>query len=176
DLSNQLSESGRDQEADQVDRLAFSFIEELIANLPETALDYELMAWFLVTCPDLQLWDSTRAAELTQKAVELSQRAVELSPQMREAWNALGVAQYRASNLQDAITALDKSLELEGDHRSALFYLAMAHAQLGDQDEAHQWYDRAIEWMKNNNSDNEMLRRLRAEAEGLLGVEVRGEG
>ena len=50
----------------------------------------------------------------------------------------------------------------------------MAHWQLGHKDEARQWYDKAVEWMKNNPADDE-LTRFRAEADELLGTVNRPE-
>ena len=50
----------------------------------------------------------------------------------------------------------------------------MAHWQLGDQDDARSWYDKAVErmekWMDKNKPQDEKLRRFRAEAEELLGI------
>ena len=48
------------------------------------------------------------------------------------------------------------------------FFLAMAHDQLGHHDEARKLYDQAVVWMDANASDNEELRRFRAEAEDVL--------
>ena len=52
------------------------------------------------------------------------------------------------------------------------FFLAMAHWQLGEQDEARQWYGKAVEWMEKEQTDRrvEQLRRFRAEAEELLKI------
>ena len=43
--------------------------------------------------------------------------------------------------------------------------------QLGDKQTAHKWYAQAVEWMDKNQPANEELRRFRAEAAELLGVE-----
>ena len=50
------------------------------------------------------------------------------------------------------------------------FFLAMAHGQLGNQEEARQWYDRAVAWTQTNKPDDVQLRRFQAEAAALLGV------
>jgi hypothetical protein len=50
------------------------------------------------------------------------------------------------------------------------FFLAMTHWQLGAKDKARAWYDRAVQWMDKNQPDNEELRRFRAEAAELLGL------
>ena len=45
----------------------------------------------------------------------------------------------------------------------------MAHWRLGEQDQAHEWYDRAVTWMDQNASTNAELRRFRTEADELIG-------
>jgi hypothetical protein len=49
------------------------------------------------------------------------------------------------------------------------FFLAMAHAKLGQKDQARRWYDRGRRWAEKNLPHDEELRRFRAEAEELLG-------
>jgi hypothetical protein len=58
------------------------------------------------------------------------------------------------------------------------FFLAMAHWQQGEKVEARHWYDRAVRWMEKNKQLLENtkphqaeLRRFRAEAAELLGIE-----
>jgi tetratricopeptide (TPR) repeat protein len=117
-----------------------------------------------------------------RRAVELAEQAVEIEPQASNNWTALGIARYRQSQWQEACTAFDKSLQLRtgsqgGDFRWAdaidWFFLAMSNWQLGQQEQARQWYDRAVQGMvkgQNWQTDVEQLRRFRAEAEELLGV------
>jgi tetratricopeptide (TPR) repeat protein len=123
------------------------------------------LAWFLATAENPAHRDPAMA-------VELAKRAVELSPQSGGIWNTLGVARYRAGEWQAAVDALQKSMELRGggDAFDWLF-LAMAHQQLGNKDEAGKWYDKAVEWRDKNQPNNEEFRRFRAEAEELLRVE-----
>ena len=52
----------------------------------------------------------------------------------------------------------------------------MAHWQLGEKDEARQWYDQAVEWMEQKQPDNDELRRFRAEAAELLGISEQPNG
>ena len=67
--------------------------------------------------------------------------------------------------------ALARSVELSsGGDAHDFFFLAMAHWQLDRKDEAHNWYDRSVEWMEKNGAKNEELIHFRAEAEQLLGV------
>ena len=49
------------------------------------------------------------------------------------------------------------------------FFLAMAHWQLGDKEQARQWYDRGVRWMDRNQPRDEQLLRFRAEAAKLIG-------
>ena len=55
------------------------------------------------------------------------------------------------------------------------FFLAMAYWRLGEKDQAHQWYSRAVRWMDKNQPKNEELRRFRSEAANLFGVEKKSE-
>jgi uncharacterized protein HemY len=107
-----------------------------------------------------------------QRSVELARKAVEQVPEDGSYWDTLGVAFYRAGKWQDAIDALQKSEELlPGEVLSSnAFFLAMAHWQLDQKEEARQWYDRAAEWMDHNRTQDEELQQFRAEVEDLLGV------
>jgi tetratricopeptide (TPR) repeat protein len=120
------------------------------------------LAWLLVTCPETRLRDVARA-------IPLSKKAVQLAPQNGVCWNTLGVVQYRAENWKEAIEALGKSMELrKGGDSFDFFFLAMAHWRLNQQEQARQWYTRAVEWMdKHHPKDNELIR-FRAEAAELL--------
>ena len=72
----------------------------------------------------------------------------QLAPDSGGLWNTLGVAHYRAGDWNAAQAALEKSITLrkEGDAFD-WFFLAMAHWQLKNQDEARKWYDKAVEWI-----------------------------
>ena len=129
------------------------------ANLP-SALNN--LAWNLATDPDPQLREPIQA-------VEMAKRAVELARTQGAYWNTLGVAHYRAGDWKSTVTALEKSMELrKGGDSFDWFFLAMAHWQLDQKDEARMWYDKAVQWMESNAKDNEELIRFRAEAEELM--------
>lgn len=90
------------------------------------------------------------------------------------AWNTLGAARYRARDWNAAIEALKKSMELrQGGNSFDWFFLAMAHWQRGDKEQARNWYDQAVQWMEKHRPQDEELRRLRAEAAELLGKPTR---
>jgi hypothetical protein len=57
-----------------------------------------------------------------------------------------------------------------GGDASDWFVMAMAHGQLGHLEEARKWYDKAVEWMSKNQSNNDELQRFRAVATELIGV------
>jgi uncharacterized protein HemY len=98
-------------------------------------------------------------------------KAVELTPGKAGRWNTLGVAQYRNAAWKEAIEALTKSVQLSKDGNSSdFFFLAMAHWQLGEKEQARTWYDRAVQWMDKHQPQDEELRRFRTEAAELLGV------
>jgi tetratricopeptide (TPR) repeat protein len=123
------------------------------------------VAWLLATSPEEKLGDPKRAVELARKAVETA-------PREGAYWNTLGAAHYRAGSWQDAIAALEKSMELRtGGDAFDWFFLGMAHQKLGKKAEARQWYDRAVQWMEKNAPKDEELLRFRAEAEEVLGIE-----
>ena len=48
------------------------------------------------------------------------------------------------------------------------FYLAMAHYRLGQYDEVHPCYDKAVAWRLKHAANNKELLRLQSEAEELL--------
>jgi Flp pilus assembly protein TadD len=123
------------------------------------------LAWELATCAEPRLRDPLQA-------VTLAKRAVELAPKAGGYWNTLGVAHYRAGNCNEAIVTLRKSTELDkGGGSLGWFFLAMALWKLGNKDEARKWYDRAVEWGEKNQHQDDELRRFRAEAWDLLGLE-----
>jgi serine/threonine protein kinase/Flp pilus assembly protein TadD len=123
------------------------------------------VAWFLATYADPRFQNPERAVLLAKKAVALA-------PQNGSFWGTLGTAYYRARQWQDAVAALEKSMHLRsGGDSFDWFFLAMAHQQLGDPAKARHWYERAVEWMDKNKPQDEELRRFRAEATALLGIQ-----
>jgi eukaryotic-like serine/threonine-protein kinase len=131
---------------------------------PNNDLAHNNSAWLLATCPDLKFRDPKRAVTLAKKAVGLD-------PKQGNWWNTLGVAQYRAGDGKAVIAALEKSMELsKGGDANDWFFLAMAHWQLGNKEEARKWYDQAVQWMEKNQPKDEELVRFRAEAEKLLNI------
>jgi WD40 repeat protein/tetratricopeptide (TPR) repeat protein len=131
---------------------------------PKNALPLNNLAWLLATCPDAKLRDPA-------KAVELAKKAVGMAPKEGTLRNTLGTAHYRVGDWKAAVEALNKSMELrKGGDSFDWFFLAMAHWQLGEKEEARKWYDKAVAWMTKNQPKDQELIRFRAEAGELLGM------
>jgi tetratricopeptide (TPR) repeat protein len=130
---------------------------------PTSNRGLNLLAWRLATEPDARFRDGKRAFELARKLVERA-------PSEGMYRNTLGVAEYRAGDWKAAIASLDMSrVMLNGNFESFnLFFLAMAHWQLGDKEQAGNYYRQAVQWMEKNQPKNEELVRFRAEAAELL--------
>jgi Flp pilus assembly protein TadD len=101
---------------------------------PDAPLLCNNLAWLLATCPDPKFRD-------TRRAVELAKKAAELDPKQGYFWSTLGTAHYRVGEWKDGIDALKKADELlQGEMFSFnAFFLAMAHWQLVQKDEARKW-------------------------------------
>jgi tetratricopeptide (TPR) repeat protein len=137
---------------------------EAIRILPKHAGVHIQLARLLATCPDPVYRNPAQA-------VEVANRAVELTPANGNAWNAVGIARYHSGDWKGAIEALQKGNDLPNGGRGGdFFYLAMAHWQLGEKDQARQWYDKAVQWTDKNEPRNEGLRLYRTEAAALLGI------
>ncbi len=123
------------------------------------------LAWLLATASDVPCRNP-------QRAVELAKEVVEYAPRRGDWWNTLGAAYYRADDWKNAVTALEKSLELSPKESVADngFFLAMAHWRLGGKEQARQWYGKAAAWMEKNRSTDGELLQFRAEAATLLGL------
>ena len=165
DLALVLELQGKSDEA----LVQFRQAIELAMELDLKKKDYDTLvgtlnqlAWRLTTSPAAKGVDPDRAVKLAEKAVQLA-------PRNGNIWNTLGVARYRAADWPAARTALEKSMTLRrGGDACDWFFLAMAHWQLGNKDEARKWYDQAAGWMQKNKPQDEELLRFRAEAEELL--------
>jgi tetratricopeptide (TPR) repeat protein len=117
------------------------------------------VAWLLATCPDTALRDPDRALQLATKAVKLCPFVTQ----------ALGVARYRAGDWKSSIEILEKSTK----DACSWSFLAMAHWQLGNKEEATRCYQEAVAWLGKNKKQEQAFRRFCLEATELLGVEHR---
>jgi tetratricopeptide (TPR) repeat protein/serine/threonine protein kinase len=139
---------------------------EAIRLRPNDSRGYVELAKLLTTFPEPRRRDPGRALEAAQKAVQLA-------PQSPSEWQLLGWARYRAGDYKASLEALEKSCALQeapkGGDAGQWFCLALAHRQLGNQEEARHWYDRAAAWVEKNGQDEE-IRCFQAEAAELLAV------
>ena len=125
-------------------------------------------AWQLATQANSRPSDLRRAAELANDVVVLQ-------PNSALHWNRLGVIRYWAGDWSGCLDAQRRSMVLHDQPRGGnsvqWFFLAMAHAQLGEKAAAREWYDRAVAWMDKNLPKGKELGRFRAEAAELLQVD-----
>jgi tetratricopeptide (TPR) repeat protein len=136
-------------------------------NLGERQLAAESLndwAWLMATCPD----EGFRRSE---DAIRYARRALELAPNEYAYWNTLGVACYRLGNLDDALSAIYRSMELheEGDS-SDWFFLAMIHQRLGHKERAREWHDMAVQYAHIYKPGDDELYRFEVEAAQMLGL------
>jgi tetratricopeptide (TPR) repeat protein len=135
---------------------------------PDTVRSMRGLAGFLATTSDPQFRDPPRAVELAAKAAELSPT----EPNVR---GVLGTAYYLTGDWKGAIAELEKAINLRTpdnpNNASNGFFLAMAHWQLSEKDKARECFDKAVQWMNQRSPNNTELKRFRAEAAELLGVE-----
>jgi serine/threonine protein kinase/tetratricopeptide (TPR) repeat protein len=129
---------------------------------PQTLNSTSNLAWVLATCPDSKFRDPGRALELAKKALALPDGEGEVR-------SNLGTAYYRTGNWKDSIDSLTEAQKLhQGEIGSDGFFLAMAHWQLGQKQEARKWYNQAVQWMDKNKPKDPELLRFRTEAGELI--------
>jgi len=137
-----------------------------IAIDPQDRNAHNTLAWLWATTPD-QDGHFPNAAE----AVTHAQEAVRLAPKDAGIVNTLGVALYRANNWAEAITALQKSIEMGSDNAHNWLFLAMSHWQLDNKPEATKWYKKSKTWRDanpENIAENTELQTFFNEAETLF--------
>jgi WD40 repeat protein/serine/threonine protein kinase/tetratricopeptide (TPR) repeat protein len=171
DIATEIPETDRKAKAQEYRTQAKELLRDGIERGLQTPLSINNTAWHLATDPNADLRDPGSAAELAELAVELA-------PDNATFANTLGVAHYRTGNWHEAIKALEKSEQLAPDKYLGFngFFIAVAHWQLGNKSQAREWFDRSVEWVDKRGpslipAHQEELRRFRAEAEELMGVE-----
>jgi serine/threonine protein kinase/uncharacterized protein HemY len=135
---------------------------------PDTPRRIRDLAWLLATASDVKLRAPSRALELAAKAAESL-------PTDANARGTLGTARYRTDDWKGAIADLEKAISLRNTDNPTNanngFFLAMALRQLGEKDKARAWFDKSVQWMEKGLQKNTALKRFRAEAAGLLGID-----
>jgi tetratricopeptide (TPR) repeat protein len=104
------------------------------------------------------------------EAAEYARKAVALAPKDGNIHNTLALAEYRCGRWAESIAASERTLALRpGGNAWDWFFLAMAHARKGNKEEAARWFDKAVAWTKEKESDNAELRQFWTESAKLLG-------
>jgi tetratricopeptide (TPR) repeat protein len=168
-LANEYSHLGRHADAVKLSEETLTLkLAKLGPDHHDTPISMNNLAWTLATTPDVKLRDPRRAVELAAKAAQAE-------PTTDGHRGTLGTARYRAGDWKGAIADLEQAIGLRkpDDPRNANegFFLAMAHWQLGEKGQAREWFAKSVQWMEKGNQDDAELKRFRAEAAGLLGVE-----
>ncbi len=133
----------------------------------DTVHNLNSLAWLLATVPDAKLREP-------QRAVEFASKAAGAAPTNAGYRGTLGVARYTSGDWKGAVADLEKAINLrkpdDPSRASEGFFLAMANWQLGQKDEARAWFDKSVAWMDKRKKDDAELKRFRAEAAELLGI------
>lgn len=116
-------------------------------------------AWSLVVTPD-----KDGVFTHAEQAVQWARQANDLKPKDAPLLNTLGVAHYRAEAWAETIEALNSSIQHGADIPHNWLFIAMAHHQLQQTDQAAKWYDMALEWKR----DNEAALQQDAELQGFF--------
>jgi serine/threonine protein kinase len=137
-------------------------------NHPDTVESMHGLARILGTAADAKYLDLPRALELAQKAADLS-------PKNADYRGTLGTARYRTGDWKRASAELEKAIALRGpahpDNATEGYFLAMVHWQLGAKAKARDWFTKSVQWMDQGTKGNAELKRFRAEAAALLGIQ-----
>jgi serine/threonine protein kinase/tetratricopeptide (TPR) repeat protein len=159
-----LHDTKRPLDAVTAFRQARVLYEETVAKSPEVTRYQISLARLFAMCPATQFRNPNRA-------IEAANRALQRDPTSIRAWQALGIAQYRAGSWQAALEALTKVGDLtDGGDSGEWFFIAMVQWQRGNKEEARRWYQQAVDWMQKHQPADAELRRFRAEAAELLEV------
>ncbi len=113
------------------------------------AHDLVSAAWACCLMPD--------AVDNPAKVIELAQSAAKKVPGGYRRQRTLGAALYRAGHFEAALEQLQESLKLapQGGTAWDWLFLAMAHHQLGQKNEARSHLDQAIAWMDRHLKENQ---------------------
>ena len=120
------------------------------------------LAWLRLHHPDPALRDPAFA-------VALARQVVETCPDCGVYWNTLGVAYIRAGDYPAAVAALERATAL-GNGSTAFddVFLAMAHAHLGDREQARHRLAQAMLGMQRDHPGHPELARFCDEVQSLL--------
>jgi hypothetical protein len=135
-LGRSFKQEGRRNEAESAWRQALDVLTGLLEGKPGSPELQQLwcdcandLAWLWANHPD-------PARRNPNAAVAMARQMVEKCPDAEVYWNTLGTAYYRAGDNSSAVAALDRATALGGGTAFDDVFLAMAHARLGDQEQA----------------------------------------
>jgi tetratricopeptide (TPR) repeat protein len=152
---------------------AHSVLRAAINRLPENLVLYHQWAYFCANDRNLEMRDPKYAVVLAKAAV----RSVDNNWMF---WQTLGIAHYRNGQWSESMEAMNRSIaECPTTGTCGHFaFLAMAHWQLGQQDDARKWYDQAIAWTNDCSSPEEKRKALPlcTEAAELLNISPATDG
>src|SRR5262249_53869167 len=120
------------------------------------------------------LSDAESKPQVSKEALVLASKAFKLAPHFKLFRNTLALAQYRTGDFKEAKNTLDASMaRARGGDCWDWFLLAMVQWQLGEKEQARQWFDWAAKQMEEPRFSNSQVgRALRAEAAKVLGIRV----
>ena len=143
-------------------QFALATMDELLIG---NARDMNAVAWFLVLPKSANVEDSIYASTLAA-------RAIALQPEDATFHNTLGVALFRAGNLDEARAELEKSLSINTAWAGADWYiLAMICHREGKTVEAVDYLKNAMQWRLDKQPNFADLKLLEAEAQELISVD-----
>ena len=105
-----------------------------------------------------------------EDGLQHARKAVELAPQDAATHGILAIAEYRCGHWAESLAASERATALrDGETGPDGFFLAMAHWQNGDREQARRWFDKAVAWTRAKAPNVPGLRRWWSEAAELLG-------
>lgn len=167
-LGRSFKKEGRQNEAESAWRQALAVLTGLLEAKPGFP---ELRQLWCDCANDLAwLWANhpNPAQRNPDAAVAMARRMVEQCPDAEVYWNTLGAAYYRAGDDASAVTALDHATALGGGTAFDNVFLAMAHARLGNHEQAELQLTHAIFGMERDYPGHPELVRLCDEARSNL--------
>jgi tetratricopeptide (TPR) repeat protein len=146
-------------------------LEKLLALNPSRISADELAS--LCNRLALRIVEGDGDARSLERALRAAQRAAgETADNYKIFQHTVGMIHFRLGHHREAVAALEASLVASEGVWTArnLFYLAMAHQQLGDRGQSRECLKRAVQWCEENKervspADQALLQALRSEAE-----------
>lgn len=108
------------------------------------------------------------------RAMTLAETNIAIFPYDGRFRTTLGIVQYRARRLVEAITTLNLAHQLDDGRRFAPrgFFLAMAYWQKGEKEKARDLFQKSVDWMDEQRPGHPELVPVQREAAGVLGLGV----